>query len=216
MKGKENKLVICFCKQPIPGNVKSRIARFVGNDEAAEIYKKLLSNVVENTFDKNKAEYSYTLYCSPDDKHPYLTDLKAFYNLDSKNQTGNDVGEKMFQALDDCLVQYHQVVLIGSDCPELNQSYINQAFSLLNTGIDIVLGPTADGGYALIGANKISNEIFQEINWSTEEVLEQTIQKLEKINYNYSLLTEVRDVDTIEDYLYFTDHKNFIQLRTDL
>ena len=118
----------------------------------------------------------------------------------------------MFHAIRSDLKDSQAVVLIGSDCPEIDQDYINEAFRRLEAGNDLVLGPTRDGGYALIGATRIDRLVFEGIPWSTGRVLSETLSNINELRWKSSCLSEVRDVDTLEDYQYFLDHEDHQQL----
>ena len=201
--------VICFCKHPEAGLVKSRLAKDIGDNNASKIYRALLENIINeicgHTFD-------VLLYCYPDSNHPILQSYASNYSLSIHNQQGKDLGEKMFHAMNNNLDNYKKVVLVGSDCLQINANYILKAFNLMNQGCDVVLGPSEDGGYALIGAKLIDESIFQDIRWSTANVLRQTLEKLTQLNLQYACLSTVRDLDTLEDYHYFRTHKEFMHL----
>ncbi len=118
----------------------------------------------------------------------------------------------MYHAMKDHLIDNKNIILIGTDCLEIDAAYIQQAFNQLNSDKEIVLGPTEDGGYALIGANKIDASIFQDIEWSSEKVLRQTVEKINELNLKYSQLPIVRDLDTFKDYQYFSTHEKYCHL----
>ena len=202
---KEN-IVLCFCKHPTPGIVKSRLAKDIGNEHAAEIYKLLLDETLQSISDLETKNY---LYCYPNVDHPFLQQYKNKYRLTLKKQSDGDLGMKMFHAINNHLDGKSNVVLVGSDCLEINANYIQKAFESLNSGCEIVLGPAVDGGYALIGANNINESIFKDIAWSTNEVLKQTEEKINGLNWKYSCLNKVRDLDTLEDFQYFSTHKEY-------
>jgi glycosyltransferase A (GT-A) superfamily protein (DUF2064 family) len=90
------------------------------------------------------------------------------------------------------------VVLIGCDLPDLTSALIAKAFDALQSN-DVVIGPSCDGGYYLIGLNKSTPELFEEISWSTEKVLKQTLEKAERLLLKVQLLDQLRDIDTLED-----------------
>jgi len=202
-------MAICFCKHPEPGLVKSRLAKDIGDKKAASVYKILLENILANIAGHG---FDVLLYGYPDSHHPILQKYAAKYSLSSHSQHGNNLGEKMWHAIDENLENYLNIVLIGSDCLYTDVNYINQAFELLDDGSNIVLGPSEDGGYALIGANKVDKAIFQDISWSTKDVFQQTKNKLTQLEWKYACLPIVRDLDTIEDYQYFKSHKKFMHL----
>ena len=96
----------------------------------------------------------------------------------------------------------YDVVIIGSDCPSLSPIIINEAFERLEND-DIVIGPSSDGGYYLLGMSKLIPELFQHKKWSSDSVLADTIKDTVKLQKQYSFLTELSDIDTIEDYQKF-------------
>ncbi|QMU60739.1 MAG: DUF2064 domain-containing protein [Gammaproteobacteria bacterium] len=202
---KEN-IIICFCKHPEPGLVKSRLAKDIGDKYAAEIYKLLLDETLKSIFNIGAEVY---LYCYPNADHPILQQYKNKYGLTLKQQCDGDLGMKMFHAITNHLNGNNNVVLVGSDCLEINASYIQNTFESLNLGNEIVLGPAIDGGYALIGATNLNISIFQDIAWSSNEVLKQTVEKINELNWKYSCLNKVRDLDTLGDFQYFSTHNDY-------
>lgn len=203
---KKENIILCFCKHPTPGLVKSRLAKDIGNERAAEIYKLLLDEILKSISDLEAEVY---LYCYPDVDHPILQQHKDKYKLTLEKQCDGDLGMKMFHAISSHLNKNSNVVLVGSDCLEINACYIQKAFESLNSGYEIVLGPAIDGGYVLIGANNINVSIFQNIAWSTNEVLKQTEEKINELDWKYYCLNKVRDLDTLEDFQYFATHHEY-------
>jgi hypothetical protein len=92
------------------------------------------------------------------------------------------------------------VVIIGSDCAELEERHVSEAFDALEFN-DIVLGPAKDGGYYLLGMRVFVPELFESIAWSTSTVAEQTLRAVKEKNLSYMILDELNDVDTVEDYV---------------
>jgi hypothetical protein len=114
-------------------------------------------------------------------------------------QAEGDLGKRMDSAIKNALVtEMKRVVTIGIDCPDINQSILNQAFSALKQK-DLVLGPAADGGYYLIGVNRLIPELFKNINWGTETVLAETQTIANRLNLTVEYLPILRDVDRPED-----------------
>ena len=133
----------------------------------------------------------------------YLTDFKDEdlfdENYRQELQSGKDLAEKMKNAFNDLKRSgFEKILLIGTDCPELNAEILNQAFDKLDEA-EFVLGPAKDGGYYLIGLKENSDSLFENISWSTNEVLEQTIKKIDSISKNYSLLEQLSDIDDLSD-----------------
>jgi rSAM/selenodomain-associated transferase 1 len=151
------------------------------------------------------------IYTTPDIQHPYIKNLSQQYSTTLHCQQGKDLGERMHHALAESLQHYKKSILIGSDCPEMDIKYIEKAFKALSQHdkvTDIVLGPAEDGGYVLIGASRIHAELFNNINWGTESVLQQTLKKIDSMGYRYQLLNTLRDIDTPEDYIHYQSQTN--------
>ncbi len=203
------KTVVCFCKYPDPGMVKSRLARDLGEERAVAVYKVMLEHTVRTI---SPGDYKLVLCCFPHTYHTFFEYCSNKYHVPLCKQEGDDLGERMFHAICSYLKDRHPVVLIGSDCPELGLGHINEAFRLLEAGNDIVLVPSRDSGYALIGANQIDRLVFEGISWGSDRVLQQTLRRIKELRWKSHCLSEVRDVDTLEDYQYFLDHKDYRQL----
>ena len=206
-----SKTVICLCKHPEATRVKTRLSAKLGPVRAAEIYRITLEHTLRNICGGH--EFKTALYCHPDTGHPFLSHCRNKYHIPLYNQEGDDLGTRMFNAINQCLSTSRPVILIGSDCLEINKNYINDAFQTLETGHEIVLGPTLDGGYALIGIKKQINElIFNGITWSTNSVLRQTKAKIERLGWPLACMPPIRDIDTPSDYRYFAAHREFKHL----
>ena len=189
--------------------MKTRLAEDIGDKNAVSIYSSLLMNTLNNAHISTGKTY---LYCYPNVDHPVLKKYAEKYNLKMREQSTGNLGDKMFNAIDSHINFDKKVILIGTDCPEIDADYIQQAFNQLNQDNDIVLGPTEDGGYALIGANKINKSIFEKINWSTNQVLKQTIDNLTNLGWSYSCLSKVKDLDVLQDFQYFSNHEKYKHL----
>ena len=205
----QNNIILCFCKHPVAGLVKSRLAKDIGVEPATEVYKILLDEMINRI---SCLEPKVFLYCYPDTTHPILKRYETKFNFALEKQNGEDLGLKMHNAMKKHLTPNTNVVLIGTDCLEIDANYIYQAFEYLNSGSDVVLGPAEDGGYALIGANKIDSSIFENIEWSTDQVLSQTKEKIKELDWKYRLLNKVRDLDNLDDYKYFSTHEKYQKL----
>ena len=199
MSVKSLELLIIFVKNPEEGKVKTRLAATVGNAKALEIYLQLLEKTRKVTTNLNitKALYYSDHLENEDnwDKRKYVKSL----------QKGRDLGERMMNSFREGFARlYAPICIIGSDCYELTPEIILDAFDRLKKN-DVVLGPSKDGGYYLIGMNKLNPEIFLNKSWSTDKVLSETLNTLKKLNLSVTLLKELNDVDTEDDL--FTIYK---------
>ena len=186
-------LLIVFCKNPALGRVKTRLAKSIGEEKALAVYYKLLSNTRAAVKDvKADVAIFYDHFIDSEDEWDNNRFLK-------ETQSIGDIGERMFHALSKGKEWgYEKVCLIGSDIYDLTAEVIDEAFVHLNDN-DYVLGPAKDGGYYLIGCSNPVYKVFQLKAWSHDGVLDQTINKIQKIGFSYKLIKELNDIDTIDD-----------------
>lgn len=183
-----------FVKNTDLGRVKTRIAVDSDDVKALSIYKKLLNITKQNVL--NIEVEKFVFY----DREIDSTDIwdEAIFN--KQLQVGNSLGDKMFQAFN--LLSHNgfsKIILIGSDCPYVSDKIIKQAETALDDN-NFVLGPSTDGGYYLIGMTKVTQVVFNEIEWSTEKVLQQTIDNISSISQSYFLLEPFTDIDHLKDW----------------
>ena len=118
-------------------------------------------------------------------------------------QTGGDLGRRMNSGFEQGFARgYKSIVIIGSDCPAVTRALVNEALHKLLRH-DAVIGPAADGGYYLIGLCRSAPELFTDIDWSTEQVLNQTIERCNAVHLTHALLPELRDIDLVEDLEFY-------------
>lgn len=195
MISKDNNLIL-FLKYPEKGKVKTRLAKDIGNEKALLIYKKLVSKIL-NQIDSNN--YNISIYYFPENKKNEVKKWINLPNIKYLPQSGDDLGARMLNAFKDSIsLKYIKTVIIGTDCLEINDNIISKSFYLLDDS-NLVLGPATDGGYYLIGLKAVVETIFQDIHWSTEKVLKQTINKAKEIKLSYKFLDFLSDIDTLED-----------------
>ena len=184
--------ILFFLKAPVAGLVKTRLARDLGNEEALSAYTKLVHHQVKNLPEGWPVEVHYTGTSD-------IQMLKEWLSLDANyfSQWGDNLGERLAHAFESSFARgAAKAVAIGGDCPYLNQP----VFKLLDTNLrenDVVIGPSSDGGYYLIGMRECCSELFDSIDWSTDKVLDQTIERMNLADIKYSLLPELEDVDDL-------------------
>jgi rSAM/selenodomain-associated transferase 1 len=199
--------VIIFLKYPEPGKVKTRLAKALGDEKACDIYKLLAENVIKNIFTKNPGTYTIQFFFTPADKETEIKDwLKPILNdtqgikIQFRTQEGRNLGERMSNAFKEILQEKNckKCIIVGTDCPEIDATLIENAFDVLKEK-DIVIGPCRDGGYYLLGMSRPASNLFVDIDWSTDRVFEQTMEKVHKNNLSCGILKTLMDIDTIED-----------------
>lgn len=195
------KALIIFTRNPELGQCKTRLAKTIGNEAALKIYTYLL---------KHTAQVSETVKA---DKYVFYSESinkNDLWNTDvfrKKLQYGTDLGTRMENAFTELFrLGYEKVMIIGSDLLDLNQQHIENAFETMNHH-DMVIGPSKDGGYYLLGMKKIHENIFKNKTWGTETVLKETLNDLH--NIDVELLEELNDIDTFEDMKHYKQLEQF-------
>ena len=195
------KALIIFTRNPVLGQCKTRLAKTLGDEAALKIYKYLLQHT-STVCQQVKAD-KYVFYSETIKKND-LWDDSVFRK---KIQSGTDLGSRMQNAFSELFgMGYENIIIIGSDLLDLNKNIIEDAFQKLNL-FDIVLGPSKDGGYYLLGMNKMHESVFKNKSWGTETVLENTLNDLQ--NVDVELLEELNDIDTFEDMKHYKQLQQF-------
>lgn len=188
----ENALII-FIRNPEKGKVKSRLAKDLGDDKTLAVYEYLLKYTRDICAEANLNSYVfYSDYINSNDiwNGPCFT---------KHLQEGEDLGDKMKNAFAKLFdLGFEKVSIIGSDCYELTTKHINEAFLQLEKQ-DVVVGPSNDGGYYLLGMKQLQPELFTDKNWGSNEVLSRTLENFKHLKLKFSELPSLNDIDTIDD-----------------
>jgi rSAM/selenodomain-associated transferase 1 len=184
-------------KAPQAGQVKTRLVPPLTSDEAAELNKSFLrdtTSTISNATMTNSA-CGIAVYTPVGTESVYDDILPPDFVL--LPQRGESFGERLYFAAEDLFkCGFESVCLIDSDSPTVTAKSFSKAIDLLSSGGDhVVLGPSDDGGYYLIGLNKLHRELFEQVDWSTDVVLDQTIQRAREIGLGVKLLPPGYDVD---------------------
>lgn len=190
--------VCVFAKAPISGQVKTRLVPALSEQQACHVYKNLLTHCLEQI---QSVDWQSQLW-STDISHPYIRRCADQNSMPLYFQTGDDLGEKMFLAARQSLTNFRYVIIIGTDCPSIDVSVINEVVKKLKSGCDVVLGPAADGGYVLIGLSIAAESLFNDIEWGTNRVLDLTRTRLRDEGLNWHELSMQRDIDRPADLQY--------------
>lgn len=185
-------LLIVFCKNPILGKVKTRLAKKIGQDATLDVYNRL----IKKTFicvEKMKCDVAifYSDFIPENDIWDNISEFK-------KKQNGIDLGERMENAFHwGFKSKFSPIVIVGTDLWDLSEKDLIASFKKLNFH-DVVLGPSYDGGYYLLGIKKNEPSIFKNMPWSTNQVLSKTLKILK--DKRVFLLEEKNDIDDWEDF----------------
>jgi len=207
--------LILMTRIPLPGETKTRLQDILTANECAAIHRAFLKDLM-NTFTQLKKVDIFVTYTPHNDKHLHI--LKDIFHSNIKlfPQSEGSLGMKMHNALNNVFLKgYKNIILMGSDVPSITSKDIMASFQLLNDS-DVVLGPTFDGGYYLIGLKSPRYEIFDlDEKWGGTSVLETTIRIVESLGLTIGLSAKQRDIDTKEDlFQYEKEHINCLDSHT--
>lgn len=187
-----------FVRNPVPGRVKTRLMPTLGADGACRLYRAMVEDILTQA-----RATGLPLHLFHDEGEASL--LPDFWQRSASTitvQTGADLGARMASAFEHCFVAAERVVLIGSDIPGLDARIIREAAVGLQE-VDAALAPVVDGGYCLLAFNQTGYcpAVFERMPWSTDQVMNITLRRLEQHARQVRLLDTLRDIDTIEDLI---------------
>lgn len=191
-----NPSILVFLKNPVRSAVKTRLARTLGDDLTLELYRRFVRDVVQ----KAETVGDLILFCHSDGDEMRVEE--AIGQRPFQLQQGEDLGARMIHGLRAAFEKgYEKAVLIGTDAPDMPINHLHDAVKALD-GNDAVIGPALDGGYVLIGFSRqgFSPDVFQGVCWSTETVLEKTLELMSVNRLSCHTLPLWYDVDTGEDF----------------
>ena len=200
-----NRILGLFAKSWEPGTVKTRLAKTLGDQRAADIYLELLTiNLLRFSASGKRRVIGY----SPSNEATRQRFESFLQTIDAgpwelKPQSDGGLGERMSCFFDQQFESHGEdsrVILIGSDALRLLPQQMERAFEALQTH-DVVFGPSTDGGYYLVGMSRRCLEIFQNVTWSTETVLAQSLAHCETAGYSVAQLEPLTDIDHEADLL---------------
>jgi len=185
--------VVVFGREPAPGRSKTRLAAGVGGTAAARIYAVIL----ENTLDVAVASGGRViLSLASVPSGGWVRDFDVYLEL----QPPGDLGDRMADAFARRFAEGEErVMIVGSDCPYLAPEHLRGAAVGLDDS-DVMLGPASDGGYWLVAQRSPGVDLFSNIPWSSHNTLRRTQQRLDAIGASWSLLEELADIDTADEF----------------
>jgi rSAM/selenodomain-associated transferase 1 len=191
----DSQQLIVFLKAPRPGEVKTRLAREIGPEAACAAYCRMVERLFEQISTLENVELRFT----PDDAaEEFRHWQRSGWRL--APQGDGDLGSRLQRAFVDAFNEgLKRVVVIGSDCPTLTLQDIEAGWAALDKR-DLVIGPARDGGYWLIGLRASHPDLFEGIDWSSANVLVQTIRKAETEGLTIARLRDLNDIDTRRDW----------------
>jgi uncharacterized protein len=195
-------LTIIFAKEPTPGQVKTRLTPPLSPEMTCRLYQCFLEDIIEETVRLPGMEPA--LAYTPAGARGFFQDL-APPGLRLVAQEGRDLGERQARAFAWGFAGgFDTVLLRGSDTPDLPGDIMLEAKEKLSAGpAQVVLGPSPDGGYYLIGLKTLYPRLFEGLSWSSGSVLAETLSRARELDLNVHLLPSWRDIDTYADLVDF-------------
>ena len=192
--------LIIFTRYPEPGKTKTRLIPVLGADGAARFQRQMTQQTLAQVKElKAFRPLSVEVHFAGGNQQLMQDWLGS--DIIYRQQSEGDLGRRMALAFKESFsAGMTGVVIIGTDCPDLNAQLMVKAFHALEQN-DLVLGPALDGGYYLIGLRRLIPELFTGISWSTAEVLEQTIRIAQRLDLAIAFLPLLNDIDRPEDLI---------------
>ncbi|MBI4715383.1 MAG: TIGR04282 family arsenosugar biosynthesis glycosyltransferase [Nitrospirae bacterium] len=207
------KALVLYAKLPVPGRVKSRLVPLLSPDRCADLYRAFVLDTLESAH--RCPGVTVFLSCHPSGSGRYFKDLAGQYGMTLLDQKGGDLGSRMEWTVRSLLGEgWDQVLIIGTDAPTLPPEFVMEGFATLSgEGNRVVIGPSLDGGYYLIGIAGEVPPIFSGIPWSTPRVLGMSLERLDSLKIPYALLPFWYDVDTPDDFRFLQRHLRYLTRR---
>ena len=185
--------ILVFAKAPVPGRVKTRLIPALGAEGAAA----LAAGMLARTLEEAKAGGEVELCADPRPDHPaWRGHIPEGVRLSAQGR--GSLGERLARAAERVIGEGEPLLLIGTDCPELDADRLRLAAAALER-CDAFIHPTVDGGYALLGLRRFDRSLFEDIAWSTGRVAEQTLERLNALGWKFEVGDTLRDVDVPAD-----------------
>lgn len=193
-----DKALLIFAKQPLPGKVKTRLSPPLSLQTAADIYHCMLSDTLAKIADLPGVE-SFLFFEPSSGAADFFR--KGFPGIKTFPQVGEDLGERLKKAFETVFaLGFESAAAIGTDSPDLPLSHLQEPFRLLDEeDADVVFGPAADGGYYLVALGSFCPGLFRDIPWSTNLVLEKSMEAATSLGLKMECLPVWHDMDTVDD-----------------
>ncbi|NMM38315.1 MAG: glycosyltransferase [Glaciimonas sp.] len=188
--------IVIFAKAPLPGFAKTRLIPALGAQGAADLARRLLLHTLHKAIAANVGPVE--LCVTPSAADPVWQRIPVPDAVQWSDQGEGDLGEKMARAAQRVLASGESILLIGTDCPQLNPDHLQQAAAALQRA-DAALFPTFDGGYALLGLKRFHPCLFAGIAWSTDSVAFETLCRLGQLGWAVQSHPTLHDIDEPAD-----------------
>ncbi|MFW6093656.1 MAG: TIGR04282 family arsenosugar biosynthesis glycosyltransferase [Pseudomonadota bacterium] len=203
MSGVHGGMLCIFTRAPVLGGVKRRLARDLGDTAALRAHECLVADTLARLGGVPGFAVELWIAGTCNDS---VRQWSRRWALPVRLQRGDDLGERMADALLGGLERCPLAFVVGTDCPDVDAGYVRAAARAL-THADVVIGPAEDGGFGLIGARRAAAgrlpALFREVPWGSATVLATTLRRAQAAGVSVARLREIWDVDTAEDWARF-------------
>ncbi len=195
--------IVIFAKAPQAGHAKTRLIAALGAQGAADLAHRMLMHTLQMALDAGLGPVELCATPAPGD--PAWRDVVVPLGVQCSDQGSGDLGQKMARAARRALDGATPVLLIGTDCPQLDGAHLHSAAAALQGGggavgaIDAVLTPAFDGGYVLLGLKRFDASLFEGIAWSTASVAAATCERMQQLGWRMHSLAMLHDIDEPSD-----------------
>ncbi|WP_101760004.1 TIGR04282 family arsenosugar biosynthesis glycosyltransferase [Oceanicoccus sp. KOV_DT_Chl] len=188
--------LLVFAKAPVAGQVKTRLQPLLSAAQSARLHERLIQHCLQQL----SLTERWQLELWVGSAHACWSQMCEDFSGELFYQQGEDLGARLSHALTNTLERADKVIVVGTDCPSLNQQTLFAAFAALDN-YDVVVGPANDGGYVLLAMKAPSPSLFQGISWGGDQVLAQTLDRIRALGLSYCELPSMSDIDRPEDFL---------------
>ncbi|GAB4231297.1 MAG: TIGR04282 family arsenosugar biosynthesis glycosyltransferase [Acidobacteriota bacterium] len=174
----EGIVLCCMARYPRPGTAKSRLAAALGETAAHRLYVAMLRTTLERLAGLPGVRRCWHVAGGgAAEARRLLTDWNLEHVWEVEVQSAGDLGDRLYEAARSHLAEAGAVVFVGADSPTLPLPYLNRALLALRE-VPFVLGPSTDGGYYLLGLNRLEEAVFRDVPWGSPGVFEATMRRL--------------------------------------
>lgn len=188
--------IVVFAKAPLAGFAKTRLIPALGQQGAADLAQRLLEHTLHHVVTSRLG--SAELCVTPSVTNPVWQTMRLLDGIHLTDQGDGDLGERMAHAAERVIAAGEAVLLIGTDCPQLDAARLQEAAQALQCS-EATLVPAFDGGYVLLGLTRFDASVFKGIAWSTNSVLDETMNRLKQLGWSVTIFPSLHDVDEPSD-----------------
>lgn len=193
--------IAVFAKEPVPGIVKTRLIPPLDSIQAAGFADVLLRDTIKMVKSLNEFDSKELYYYPLSGKNYFKKITGPGWNI--KLQEGKDLGERLNGAFNNILKKNGPpAVIIGTDSPGLPVNFLYDSIQGLRDR-DIIIGPSTDGGFYLVGISGYFPQLFENIRWSTSNAYNDLVRNINSLNLTFNVLPEWHDIDNIKDLMFF-------------